>query len=326
MNTLQCLISIIVPIYKVEPFIHRCVDSIIAQTYQNLEIILVDDGSPDECGVICDEYARQDSRIVVIHKPNGGLSDARNAGIAMAKGEYVGFVDSDDYIEDFMFERLLYTAQEKGTKLSMCAFFCENEDRTANELNNINLISDMVYTAEELFKKLSEGNGWFFTVAWNKLYHRSLLNPDFYPKGKYHEDEFTIAQLLWNAQKIACISDKCYHYIYLRKGSITGSNTDLRHLDALEALYWRCCFYHSIGKDQYMREDRAYYFTMLEKYFLAAESNTPEMKKRLEEILKMYEKIPVMRKTEKLKLKLFKFSPRLEYWLVHKFRSIRTQN
>lgn len=322
-SIMKPLITIIVPIYKVEPFIHRCIDSILAQTYTKLEIILVDDGSPDNCGTICDEYAEKDNRIIVIHKTNGGLSDARNAGIAIAKGEYIGFVDSDDYIEPFMYEKLLQAALAHDTKLSMCAFFCEHDDGSLDELNEVQLLQDTVMTAEELFVKLSEGNGWFFTVAWNKLYHKSLLNPSFYPKGKYHEDEFTIAQLLWGAQKVTCISDKCYHYIYLRKGSITGSNTDLRHLDALEALYQRCCFYHSIGKDQFMIEDRAYFFTMLEKYAVTPGNDTPEMKKRLREIRVLYEKIPVMRKIERLKLFLFKISPQFEYWVVHKSRALR---
>lgn len=254
------LISIIIPIYNVERFIRRCIDSVLAQTYTNLEIILVDDGSPDKCGRICDEYAILDERIVVIHKSNGGSSDARNAGIKITKGEYIGFVDSDDYIEPFMFEKLLQSIIINNTKLSMYAFYCEQADGSYDELNDIQLISDTVMEAEDLFFKISEGNGWFFIVPWNKLYHKSLLTPNFYPKGKYYEDEFVIAQLFWDAQKVSCISDKCYHYIYLRQGSMTHSNTDLRHLDALEALYERCCFYHSIGKDRFMAEDRAYFF------------------------------------------------------------------
>lgn len=321
---MEPLISIIIPIYNVELYIHRCIKSVLVQTYTNLEIILVNDGSPDNCGRICDEYAQKDERIRVIHKKNGGLSNARNAGIAVAKGEYIGFVDSDDYIEPSMYEKLLNAILTQNTKLSMSAFYCEHEDGKLDELNNVQLIPNGVLLAEEVFVKLSEGNGWFFTVAWNKLYHKSLLNPRFYPNGKYHEDEFTIAPLLWEAKKISCISDKCYHYIYMREGSITGSNTDLRHLDALEALYERCCFYHSIGKDQFMSEDRAYYFTMLEKYTLTPGNDTLEMKKRLKEIRKLYEKIPIMRKTERFKLFLFKINPKFEYWLVHILRKVRT--
>lgn len=316
-------ISIIVPIYKVEPWLRRCVDSILSQTYSDLEIILVDDGSPDNCGAICDEYATIDSRVKVIHKPNGGLSDARNAGIAIAKGEYIGFVDSDDYIEPEMYERLLKAALEQHAKLSMCAFYCENDDGTMNELDAVSLIPDGVQGAEALFVKLSEGNGWFFTVAWNKLYHRSLLNDRFYPKGKYHEDEFVIAPLLWEAKKVACISFKGYHYVYLRKGSITGSNTDFRHLDALEALYYRCLFYAKIGKPQYMQEDRAYFFSQLESYTLAHGNNTPKMKSRLKEIGSLYEKIPCKRRTEKIKWALFKINPRFEQWLTKLTRDMR---
>lgn len=316
------LISIIVPVYNVERYLHRCIDSIRLQTHKKLEIILVDDGSPDKCGAICDEYAQRDSRIVVLHKANGGLSDARNAGIAAAHGEYIGFVDSDDYIEPTMYEKLLGAAVCSGTKLTMCGFFCEHEDGSLDEINAVSLIPDRVLGAEELFVKLSEGNGWFFTVAWNKLYHRSLLNPNFYPKGKLHEDEFVIAPLIWNAQKVRCIPDKCYHYIYMRNGSITAKKTSYRHLDALEAFCTRCLFYHSIGKDQYMTEDRAYCFTLLEKYAIEPESST-DMRTRIQEITYLYSSIPVMRMSERFKLFLFKLNPKLEYWLVHKARELR---
>ena len=123
MNTpYKDLISVIVPVYKVERYLCRCVDSIIAQTYTNLQIILVDDGSPDGSGAICDDYAAKDSRITVIHKKNGGLSDARNAGLVAACGSYIGFVDSDDYIEPEMFEELLLKAMDTGADLTLCDF------------------------------------------------------------------------------------------------------------------------------------------------------------------------------------------------------------
>ena len=113
-------ISIIVPVYNVEEYIHRCIDSILAQTFTDFELILVNDGSHDQCGKICDEYAENDSRIKVIHKKNGGLSDARNAGLEIAQGEYIGFVDSDDYIEHDMYEKLIEACKEYNSKLAMC--------------------------------------------------------------------------------------------------------------------------------------------------------------------------------------------------------------
>ena len=115
------MIAVIVPIYKVEKYLEKCVRSIISQTYKNIEIILVDDGSPDNCGKLADNLAKTDSRIKVVHKVNGGLSSARNAGIDVAQGDYIGFVDSDDTIEPFMYEKLLSLLQKENTKLSVCA-------------------------------------------------------------------------------------------------------------------------------------------------------------------------------------------------------------
>ena len=120
-KTDDALISVIVPVYKVEQYLEKCVNSISVQTYSNLEIILVDDGSPDKCGDICDSLAKKDNRIKVIHKPNGGLSSARNAGIDIASGQYIGFVDSDDSIEPYMYEKLLGLIKHDGTKLAVCA-------------------------------------------------------------------------------------------------------------------------------------------------------------------------------------------------------------
>lgn len=305
------LISIIVPIYKVEKYIHRCIDSLLIQTYSNLEIILVDDGSPDSCGEICDWYALQDQRIKVVHKENGGLSDARNMGISVAQGEYIGFVDSDDYVEPEMFEKLWKALKDNNTKLSMCSLICEDENGEIAEYSDAKLIKDGVFNAEELLVKIVQTNGWFYIVAWNKLYHKSLLNDRFYPIGKYHEDEFVISQLLWNAKKIAYISDKEYHYTYKRSDSITGERRNVRHLDALEALYHRCLFYHEKKLDNLIFDNRTIFFRELEKNYFY-DKKDGEYKKRLKELERLYEKIPGRRLNEEIRWKLFKISPSFE--------------
>ena len=156
---MQPLISIVVPVYKVEKYIRRCIDSLLAQTWKNIEIILVDDGSPDSCGQICEEYAAVYDKIRVLHKENGGLSDARNAGIAVAQGEYIGFVDSDDYIMPDMFEKLAKAAMEQHVKLSMCSFFCIDSDGNDTEFSGVNPISDGIFAAEELLPKIVQTNG-----------------------------------------------------------------------------------------------------------------------------------------------------------------------
>ena len=133
------LITVIVPVYKVEKYLDRCVQSIVDQTYTNLEIILVDDGSPDNCPKMCDEWAKKDKRIKVIHKQNGGLSDARNAGLEKAKGKYVGFVDSDDYISPIMYEKLYKCIIDNQADMAMCGFSTVDEKGKVTYINELNL-------------------------------------------------------------------------------------------------------------------------------------------------------------------------------------------
>ncbi len=223
------LISIIVPVYKVEPYLDQCVQSIVDQTYKNLEIILVDDGSPDNCPAICDAWAKKDSRIRVIHKKNGGLSDARNAGIAAATGKYVGFVDSDDWIEPNFYETLHATSAESHCDLTAAGIIWAYEDHFQPDSH---FYSQRNYTPEEALATLIHGRG-FYAVAWNKLYCASLFQEIHYPVGKLHEDEFVTYRLLGKAKKLALCTDT--HYFYRqRNDSIMGSWSS-RHLDALDA-------------------------------------------------------------------------------------------
>lgn len=317
------LISIIVPIYKVEKYLKRCIESIIAQTYQNIEIILVDDGSPDNCGKICDLYKKKDKRIKVIHKKNGGLSDARNSGIRIAKGEYIGFVDSDDFIKADMYENMLNAVLNNNTKLAICDFQCVDELG-----NNIKMeespIKDYHFNVNDLLPKLVQTGGWFYIVAWNKLYHTSLLNEDFFPKGKYHEDEFVISQLLYKAKEISCISTKEYYYTVQRSGSIMENEIDIKHLDYFYALYNRCKFYEKIKKYNLINDNRTIYFREMEKYFFCLdEDNNPSIKNKLKDIKKMYGQIYGKRFNEKIRWFIFNINPILEYKIFKIKNNIR---
>lgn len=158
------MISIIVPVYKVESYLRQCIDSIINQTYHNIEILLIDDGSPDRCGEICEEYARTDSRIRFFHTENKGLSAARNLGLQKAKGEYVGFVDSDDWIEPDMYEILLRRLEESGTNISACAIWCEYQ-----ETHYTYSVSNAVYIGKDAIQALVCD---LSNVVWNKLYKK----------------------------------------------------------------------------------------------------------------------------------------------------------
>lgn len=207
------LVSVIVPIYKVENYLRECVDSIISQSYKILEIILVDDGSPDKCPEICDEYAKIDSRIKVIHKPNGGLSDARNAGIEIAKGEYLSFVDSDDVIHSQMIEVLMKPIlEDKGLKMSACQFLKFDTENKPNIFSKINSKS-LILNYYDYFDVES------WVTAWGKIYRKELFDNLKYPVGYLHEDVFVTPRMCYSSGKIAFSQDRLYFYLQ-REGSI----------------------------------------------------------------------------------------------------------
>lgn len=225
------LISVIVPIYNVEKYMKKCVDSIINQTYKNLEIILVDDGSPDNCPQICDEYAKQDSRIKVIHKENGGLSDARNAGMKIATGEYVSFIDSDDYISDDFVETLYTTMKTENSDIVECDIV-KFEDGTTPVIEKDNCEINSFSTEKGLSLLIAENK--FHQHVWNKLYKSEFGLKIPFEKGKLNEDEFWTYQIFGQAEKVTKINKSMYFYLQ-RSGSIMGENFNLRRLDALEA-------------------------------------------------------------------------------------------
>lgn len=224
------LISVIVPVYKVEQYLDKCVQSIVNQTYSNLEIILVDDGSPDHCGTMCDAWASKDNRIKVVHKKNGGLSDARNAGMDIATGVYTAFVDSDDWIStDFI--QTLYDAVKQGdAQIAGCDVYTvypDEEPRDRDGDGNLRIC-----TAEEAIGDILKGQG-FRAVAWNKLYLSALLAEERYPVGKHHEDEFFTYRIYGKAKKLVYVDRPMYFYLQ-RQGSIMHSFT-IKRLDALDA-------------------------------------------------------------------------------------------
>ncbi len=240
------LVSVIVPIYMVQDYLEKCINSILIQTYENLEIILVDDGSKDECGRICDEFANKDKRIKVIHKENGGLSDARNFGIDAAKGQYIVFIDSDDYVHFQMIEYLIKPVMDGEADMSVCGFVSvdENEDIDIEKIECKETI--IIDNYEKKSKYYFEDDYLEFTVAWNKLYPSFYFDNIRYPKGKIHEDEFTSYQLLEKADKVAFVKCPLYYYVK-RKSSIMGEDFSIKNLDRFEALDQRIRYYANMG-------------------------------------------------------------------------------
>lgn len=241
------LISVIIPVYKVEDYLSRCVSSILGQTYRNLEIILVDDGSPDRCGEMCDDFAKMDDRIKVIHKNNGGLSDARNAGIEIAKGEYLTFLDSDDWVHREYIERLYQLLITSKSDIAVCNFI-----RTSNENIVVEPSKVEIYEFSNI-EALEHLTGKFYVqlvVSWGKIYHKDLFKEIRYPLGKIHEDEYVAHQLLYKARKIVFTTEQMLYY-WQRDDSIMGTGFNLRNrLHVLQAYHERAQFFEEIGRSK----------------------------------------------------------------------------
>lgn len=224
-------VSIIVPIYKVEKYLKKCVDSLLNQTLKDIEIILVDDGSPDTCGKICDEYAKKDKRIKVIHKENEGLSMSRNIGIVHAESEYIGFIDSDDYVAEDMYELLYNNIIKYQADISICGLYdCYSKNKIPQYCNENECL---VLNNKEALKIALEGIK-FSVNATNKLYKKDLFSDIKFPKGKLSEDAFTIPQILSISSKVVFDSSPKYYYIH-RENSITTSQFKKNDFNVVEA-------------------------------------------------------------------------------------------
>lgn len=228
----QVLISVIIPVYKVENYLDRCVQSIIRQTYSNLEIILVDDGSPDNCPAMCESYAAQDSRIRVLHKKNGGLSDARNAGLEIASGEYITFVDSDDWISENCIEVLYEICRQQNTDISIIDIVESNGTKESEKSYSQGLAYKEIYTPEEALRVIFTQRE-FNTCAVAKLYKRELIQQFRFKEGILYEDLEAMYRIFDRAEKIG-FSDKARYYYFQRNDSIVHAVFDQRHFVLLD--------------------------------------------------------------------------------------------
>lgn len=222
----NALVSIIVPVFRVEEYLKRCIESMINQTYKNIEIILVDDGSDDNCPKICDEYSKKDQRITVIHKQNGGLSDARNFGIKKSKGEYITFVDSDDTIEPDYIECLLNTLIKNNADISICGYMVKYDN--GKNIPNANGKKLVLNSKETLENMLYQED--FNVASWAKLYKRNLFDKIEFPVGKIHEDAFTTYKLVLKSKTIACDLKPLYNYMIRSNSILTGKFSEKKLL------------------------------------------------------------------------------------------------
>ncbi len=229
------LVSVIVPVYNVEKYLKRCVNSILNQTYRTLEIILVDDGSTDQSGKICDEYDKENISVKVVHKSNGGLSDARNFGLDIAKGKYVTFIDSDDWIREDYIEVLVKTLEYGNTKISACSYQKVNEMGMAREcVKNSDYLSNIeVWHTLEAYQHLFL-NKQIDCSACAKLYERALFYDIRFPVGKLYEDQFTTYKVFHHAQGVTYVNEDMYYY-FNRPESIQNEQFSINKMDELEA-------------------------------------------------------------------------------------------
>jgi glycosyltransferase involved in cell wall biosynthesis len=217
------LVSVITPVYNVKQYLNRCLESIITQTYKNLDVILIDDGSTDGSGDICDLYAEKDSRIRVIHKPYGGVSDARNCGLSAAKGELLSFVDSDDWIDPDTFAPLVNHIIKTSADIVLCGFYrVKNPADPAGFKKELHFDSDMILTQTEALNYLIEDVK-IKSHLWNKLYKRHVFSGIVFPFGKLYEDVSVMHKVFLNAKKFSVFVAFKYYYYY-RKGSITKTH------------------------------------------------------------------------------------------------------
>ena len=262
----QKLVSIIIPIYKVEQYLVDCIQSVCNQTYKNIEIILVNDGSPDNCGKICDDYAKKDKRISVIHKENGGLSDARNNGINIARGDYITFIDSDDYVETTFIEELYNAIEKNNSDISICNINVVDEN--GNKIGKLGFKDNIIVDGKQIVKGICEQKNIVESiVAWNKMYSSKILKKYKYPVGKIHEDEFLTYKILYQAESVAIINKYLYNY---RKNnqSIVGKKFNQQRLDLLEALSERLGFYKNNKEDYLYLMTLKIYLNQLIEYYI----------------------------------------------------------
>ncbi len=258
------MLSIIVPVYNVIDCLEECLDSITGQTYSDLEIILVDDGSTDGSGEVCDRAAGTDDRIRVIHQDNKGLSGARNTGLKHIHGDWVAFADSDDILDPAMFETMLSRADQYSADLvvcGVCSFSREKEPMKTGCLKASE--KNRICSEKEYWYCYEKGGSMICDVVWNKIYRRPLVEGILFPEGKYCEDVFVMHKIIARSDRI-CMIPECFYKYRLRSSSIMHKKYDLKHLAAVEALLQRSRFFEGramYGQERIMLRSAMYHLT-----------------------------------------------------------------
>lgn len=311
-------ISIIVPVYNIEKYLENCVESILNQTFKDLEIILVDDGSTDNSGKICDIYKHKDKRIKVIHKENGGLSSARNCGIEIASGEYIGLVDSDDYIHPQKYEILYKNAIKYSSDIVVSSYKSVYTTSDLELYNPIKIEGEITnYTSLEAQEELYKEKSLDFSISWTKLYKKCLFDNLRYEVGRIYEDEFMIHKILHKSKIITYVPAKL-HFYYQREGSIMHSKYSIKNLDEIYYKMDRADFYREVGIENLVHKAECEYINELFFQYFKAKNELNNIDNQLKNIrrdfkyrLKYLLKNPMYNKKEKLLWIVFYIYPYL---------------
>lgn len=269
------LISVVIPIYQVKDYLVQCLESVMNQTYKEIEIILVDDGSTDGSGDICNEYKQKDDRIRVIHKGNGGLSSARNAGIDLAQGEYIAFIDSDDWIDARYIETLYKMCEENDCDIAQCVHW---DIWTEVNYHVDKVTVPFIFNPRELACAFESIELWQSILAWNKLYRIELFDDIKYPEGRLHEDEYTSYKLAWKANKVAVTYAKLYYYRRCRENSIKTSKYSYKRLDCDDAYKQKTEFYEAANEHELAMLTRKRHYRWLKQQIPLIENSDLENK------------------------------------------------
>lgn len=311
------LISVIVPVYNVEQYIARCIESILKQTYTNFELILVDDGSPDQAGKICDEYAAMDKRITVIHQKNKGLSAARNAGLSIMRGQYVTFIDSDDFVHERYLTVLHQLIKRYGVGVSQVAFECGEADAFSKSDGKT---EEILFRDSTLF-----GDRRVKITAWAKLYNASLFLNLRFPEGKINEDEFVTYKTIAYGEGIVVSSEKLYYY-YSRSSSIMHTKKTVVCLDFQDAYRERVQFFKQ--RNDFVATDMSYKeyairLMLVISSCMSDPSNKNDKRQMLEDFQDAYSSIynkTIINKKERMMLWLFSKWPTVAAKVIQAIR------
>ena len=328
----QIKLSIIVTIYNREKYLEKCINSILNQTFNSFELILVNDGSTDRSADICDKYANLDSRVRVIHKKNGGVSSARNVGIDNSNGEYIGFVDSDDYIKDDMYEIMYTKAKEFLADIVICRCIDVKEDEIKNvkkkEKENIYDINVKQYNNKEALNEIYTEKNALFISPVNKLYKKTIFDSIRYEINRIHEDDFIAHRLLYKAKKIIYIDKALYFYTISNDDSIMRSSYSKKRLDSVYALNDRVKFFKEKKEKDLFYLSQRYYIEMFIGNYYKARTQLNNINQELSKMKKDFNKQfiylyknPYYNWKEKILLTIFTINPTIYKWYINRKNS-----